>query len=189
MQMMNRRILTKVLTMKALAANIRGNSKKHAQISIICELQRAYWIADDKRKCDITKCPLPHQFSWRYCSYHSAALIQHASESKAKLSFTRPRWNPIVTSETEKTLRILECYRHKTPEITWIMDYESIQHGSGLSPILSLQLGIGQIDGKLLLATNVDYAITLPQFVETISVCTETSMIMSSIFTHCYSSY
>ncbi|OOF95652.1 hypothetical protein ASPCADRAFT_506542 [Aspergillus carbonarius ITEM 5010] len=72
------------------------------------------------------------------------------------------------------------------PDKTWIIDFEFISMPARYSPI-PLQLAIRQLDGELLYSTNVDYHMSMKDFLETASLyVSDKHKMMGTLFLRCY---
>lgn len=75
---------------------------------------------------------------------------------------------------------------YSKPEKAWVMDFEFINlfHQYSLIP---LQVAIRQIDGKLLYSRNVDYQLSMQEYIDTASLyVSQKHGIMGTIFLRCY---
>ncbi|KAJ5429176.1 hypothetical protein N7491_006192, partial [Penicillium cf. griseofulvum] len=70
--------------------------------------------------------------------------------------------------EFRKKLQLKVLYGR--PEKTWILDFEYISMPKRYSPI-PLQLAIRQLDGKLLYQGNIDYGLSMKEFMDVTSSC------------------
>jgi hypothetical protein len=92
-----------------------------------------------------------------------------------------------LTKDVESDLRILKDNYSSNPRNTWIIDFEYITLTRGAS-IIPVQFAIRQLNGDLLLANNVEYDLTLVQFLDRIGSVQDPKKHMGSIFTRCYNS-
>ncbi|GKZ29236.1 hypothetical protein AbraIFM66950_003850 [Aspergillus brasiliensis] len=132
------------------------------QASLLKAIHKNFDMVDGVRKCGIPTCPLRHKPGSRFCIYHSEAI----SDLVLELKFTDlvlPKWTLKLVPDAVGELKALKQQYENRPQHTWVIDTEFYNLKGGMSPI-PFQIAIRQLDGKLLLSTNVDYDISLQDF-------------------------
>ncbi|KAE8158795.1 hypothetical protein BDV40DRAFT_307507 [Aspergillus tamarii] len=174
---------------EATQHNPTGHMKKRRQ-NQQSSMQRAvlknYSLADGEKKCLILTCPLPQELYSGYCQHHSLRIIQYVSSLKAMgAELPMPQWGLKLTDDALTDVKALWESLHWCPHSTWVIDFEYITLGGGMSPI-PLQFAIRQLDGKLLLAENVHYGLSLENFLAKLNNWEITDRHVQLLFTRCY---
>ncbi|KAL2814984.1 hypothetical protein BJX63DRAFT_186835 [Aspergillus granulosus] len=134
------------------------------QTTLLRAIQKNSELVDGDRKCGIPTCPLRHKPGSRYCIYHSAAI----SDLVLGFEFTDlklPKWQLKLEPAAVDELQALKEQYERGSQTTWVIDVEFYVMKGGISPI-PFQIAIRQLDGKLLLSTNVDYDLSLQRFLD-----------------------
>ncbi|OJZ83217.1 hypothetical protein ASPFODRAFT_49861 [Aspergillus luchuensis CBS 106.47] len=137
-------------------------------------------------KCCFMSCPRPQDALSKYCDTHSTALIEYVATHKSWLP-TTVEWTPCPTPDTKIELQLLKDWHTHSPKDVWIVDFEFVTVGGTASPI-PVQLAIRQIDGVLLLETNVDYCLSFDEFSENIGPLRTERYLVPQILQRCYGS-
>ena len=174
---------------EATQHNSTGHMKKRRQ-NQQSSMQRAvlknYSLVDGEKKCLILTCPLPQELYSGYCQHHSSRIIQYVSSLKAMgAELPMPQWGLKLTDDALTDVKALWESLHWCPHSTWVIDFEYITLGGGMSPI-PLQFAIRQLDGKLLLAENVHYGLSLENFLVKLNNWEITDRHVQLLFTRCY---
>ncbi|KAB8278990.1 hypothetical protein BDV30DRAFT_233440 [Aspergillus minisclerotigenes] len=167
----------------------RGHMKKmrlYQRSSIQRAVLKNYSLVDGEKKCLILTCPLLQELYSGYCKHHSSRIIQYVSSLKAMgAELPMPQWELKLTDEATTDVKALSTSYHKSPQSTWVIDFEYITLGGGMSPI-PLQFAIRQLDGKLLLAENVHYGLSLEDFLVKLNAWERADRHVQCLFTRCY---
>ncbi|GKZ17402.1 hypothetical protein AbraIFM66951_004702 [Aspergillus brasiliensis] len=132
------------------------------QASLLKAIHKNFDMVDGVRKCGIPTCPLRHKPGSRFCIYHSEAISDLVLEFKFT-DLVLPKWTLKLVPDAVGELKALKQQYENRPQHTWVIDTEFYNLKGGMSPI-PFQIAIRQLDGKLLLSTNVDYDISLQDF-------------------------
>ncbi|KAB8260097.1 hypothetical protein BDV32DRAFT_158975 [Aspergillus pseudonomiae] len=156
------------------------------RLSMLNTVFKNYALVDGEDTCSITPCPLPlHQYS-RYCSHHTSSIIEHVSSlNAAGAKLPMPQWDLNLTDDTMTDVKALSTSYHKSPQNTWVIDFEYLTVGGEMSPI-PLQFAIRQLDGKLLLAQNVNYDLSLTEFLDKVNNLENADRHIQVLFERCY---
>ncbi|PYH65982.1 uncharacterized protein BO88DRAFT_437653 [Aspergillus vadensis CBS 113365] len=150
------------------------------------QLQRGLYRVNDMPKCCFMSCPRPQDAFSKYCDAHSTALIEYVATHKSWLP-TTVEWTSCPTPDTRIELQLLKAWHSHSPEDVWIVDFEFVTVGGTASPI-PVQLAIRQIDGVLLLETNVDYCLSFDEFSDNIGPLRTERYLVPQILQRCYGS-
>ncbi|OGM39533.1 hypothetical protein ABOM_011917 [Aspergillus bombycis] len=142
-----------------------------------------------KKRCLYYTCPESQEAPVSYyCRHHSEALVNYVMdpvEPLDQLAYHVQKREVNITDETQDSLRQLKIL-HERPEKTWILDFEYISLPKRYSPI-PLQLAIRQLDGKLLYQGNIDYGLSMKEFMDaTSSYVSAKHGMMGTLFLRCY---
>jgi hypothetical protein len=154
---------------------------------------RGLKYVDDQRRCMYYSCPMPWESSKTYyCSYHTRELIKHfvgASDlTRHTITTPAPSHQLRIASGLDHPRSTLEklAVMYSKPKKTWVMDFEFINPFHQYSPI-PLQVAIRQIDGELLYSGNVDYQLSMQEYIDTASpYVSQKHGMMGTIFLRCY---
>ncbi|KAE8328336.1 hypothetical protein BDV39DRAFT_192208 [Aspergillus sergii] len=174
---------------EATPSSNRGHTKKkrlYQRSSMQRAVLKNYSLVDGKKKCLILTCPLPQELYSGYCKHHSSRIIQYVSSLKAMgAELPMPQWELKLTDDAMTDVKALSTSYHRSPQNTWVIDFEYISLSGDMSPI-PLQFAIRQLDGKLLLAENVHYGLSLEDFLVKINTWENEDRHVQVLFTHCY---
>ncbi|KAE8416991.1 hypothetical protein BDV36DRAFT_309726 [Aspergillus pseudocaelatus] len=121
-----------------------------------------------------------------YCKHHSSRITQYVSSLKAMgAEPPMPQWELKLADDAMTDVKALWTSYHRCPHNTWVIDFEYITLGREMSPI-PLQFAIRQLDGKLLLAENVHYGLSLENFLAKLNNWEITDRRVQLLFTRCY---
>ncbi|PIG83165.1 hypothetical protein AARAC_010186 [Aspergillus arachidicola] len=167
----------------------RGHTKKkrlYQRSSMQRAVLKNYSLVDGKKKCLILTCPLPQELYSGYCKHHSSRIIQYVSSLKAMgAELPMPQWELKLTDDAITDVKALSTSYHGSPQNTWVIDFEYISLSGDMSPI-PLQFAIRQLDGKLLLAENVHYGLSLEDFLVKLNTWENAERHVQVLITHCY---
>ncbi|KAE8383492.1 hypothetical protein BDV26DRAFT_301652 [Aspergillus bertholletiae] len=122
-----------------------------------------------------------------YCKHHSSRILQYVSSLKSTgVELPMPQWELNLTNDAATDVKNLSDSYHKNRQKTWVIDFEYITLSGGMSPI-PLQFAIRQLDGKLLLAENVHYDLSLEGFLAKLATWEPVDRHAQVLFTRCYS--
>lgn len=142
-----------------------------------------------EKRCIYYTCPeLQAAPSSYYCHHHSRSLIAHVTNSPQPINSSVYQEHEQNVSLTEQTRGILQRLKilYGRPEKTWILDFEYVSMPKRYSPI-PLQLAIRQLDGKLLYQGNIDYGMSINNFMHAISsYVSDKHRMMGTLFLRCY---
>ncbi|KAF9890394.1 hypothetical protein FE257_006062 [Aspergillus nanangensis] len=147
--------------------------------SIFLLLRSGERIVDGMPRCEYQTCPLPKAASSRYCQIHSTEILRIASNMDRRRTPVDQRsfelrWELSLAEGCDSQLKLLKSYLIESPSCNWIIDFEFLSIREK-SPI-PIQVSIRQLDGQLLLSTNVDYDMSLAQVIEVASPYTGANM-------------
>ncbi|KAL5339352.1 hypothetical protein BJX70DRAFT_397802 [Aspergillus crustosus] len=168
---------------------LKKKKQRHSErTALLGTLQAPCRFVDGLRKCELPTCPLPaQQPKSNFCTYHTETLLKHL-EAAEEIDIRHGKWQlscERLDDERKKDLRALKkCYA-EMPHKTWVIDFEFITLGGKWSPI-PLQLAIRTIDGKLLLAENVDYNLKAEEMLAQIAALGSVPQRMASFLRRCY---
>jgi hypothetical protein len=175
---------------KAREQYIAGKKRRQQErAGLVSSLQAQCRFVDGKPKCELPSCPLPGQRpSSNFCIHHTEKLLEHLETSKQG-QLRIEKWqlsSDRLDMDGRNDLQALKELYTKRPNRTWIIDFEFVTLGGILSAI-PLQLAIRTIDGRLLLADNVEYNLNLEGLVARIAAIGGVRQSLSSFISRCYS--
>lgn len=130
-----------------------------------------------EKGCLCYTCPEPQEVPISYyCRHHSESLINYVMNPAETINLPAYREQERGINITDQTRVILQQLKvlYGRPEKTWILDFEYISMPKRYSPI-PLQLAIRQLDGKLIYQRNIDYGLSMMEFMYTTSRTYQTS--------------
>ncbi|KAJ5793417.1 hypothetical protein N7457_000016 [Penicillium paradoxum] len=141
------------------------------------------------RRCLYYTCPEPQEVPVSYyCRHHSGSLINYVMNPAEPINppaYLKQEQEINITNQTRDILRQLKVL-YGRPEKTWILDFEYVSMPRRYSPI-PLQLAIRQLDGKLLYQGNIDYGLSMREFMDaTSSYVSDKHGMMGTLFLRCY---
>lgn len=142
-----------------------------------------------EKRCLYYTCPEPQEVPVSYyCRHHSGSLINYVMNPAEPINPPEYREQEREINITDQTRDILQQLKllYERPEKTWILDFEYISMPKRYSPI-PLQLAIRQLDGKLLYQGNIDYGLSMKEFMDaTSSYVSDKHGMMGTLFLRCY---
>jgi hypothetical protein len=142
-----------------------------------------------EKRCLYYTCSEPQEVPISYyCRHHSESLINYVINPIEQINLPTRREQEREINITDQTRDILQQLKvlYERPEKTWILDFEYISMPKRYSPI-PLQLAIRQLDGKLLYQGNVDYGLSMKEFMNaTSSYVSKKHGMMGTLFLGCY---
>lgn len=159
--------------------------KENRKAALRRQLRQGTQVVDGKRKCYILECPFPLSSPALYCEYHVRSIINVAGLHPQSRFHDPDEWRCCLplTKTVSTALRKLkgDCSR------VWLIDFEFVSLLSVHSPI-PIQLAIRPLSGQLLLATNVDYELSMEEFCEEVLTVLSQPHLLTDSFLRCYKS-
>ncbi|KAJ5501564.1 hypothetical protein N7453_006381 [Penicillium expansum] len=152
-------------------------------------VQKSLKHINGEKRCLYYTCPEPQVVPISYyCHHHSESLINYVMNPVEPINLPAYREQEREINITDQTRVILQQLKvlYGRPEKTWILDFEYISMPKRYSPI-PLQLAIRQLDGKLLYQGNIDYGLSMKEFMYTTSpYVSDKHGMMGTLFLRCY---